>query len=147
MKKVLIYFAFAPILIYIVYIVGISTFVYTSPYWHSVKWAFESEIPFDSKKWESGSANGTFGNGVEPYRHRMVNDLFKKHPMVGKTKSEIYKILGEPTNSTDNTKYINYYWLTEEYGTDIDPIAGKDIVITYDESEIVSKAEVLTWGK
>ena len=53
-------------------------------------------------------------------------------------------MLGEPSNYTDTTKI--YYQLTEEFNQ-IDPISGKDLIITFDKDSIITDAEIKEWHK
>jgi len=140
MKKLMLVILSLPIILSI----GLLALGFATHYWYKVKWVVESDIPFESEKWKNGTIPQTLGNSIEPYRHRMISDLLENKRLVGKPKQEVINMLGSQRNYMDDI-YQESYWLTSENGTDIDPIAGKNLVLTYNDKDILINAEIVTW--
>jgi hypothetical protein len=141
-KKLLVLIISAPVAMVLL----VTMFVFSAPYWHVIQWATETNLKFDSNKWKQGYESRILNDGVSPYRHRMVVDLIKNYHLVGKTKRAIIELLGEPSSTGNGQNPVSYYWLTDAYGLDIDPIAGKDLVITYNKKNIVVEVKETDWA-
>jgi hypothetical protein len=93
---------------------------------------------FDSEKWKQyESVDG-------PERGSMAEDLLKTKKLVGLSHKQMLALLGEPSNYTDTTK--TYYELSEEYDM-IDPVSGKDLLITFNKDSVITNAEIKEWHK
>lgn len=69
-----------------------------------------NRIPFDSATWKSEESM----NWSNPVRLRMVDDLMRKHKLVGRTKVEINELLGLPAKTGYFSSYDYVYWLGPE---------------------------------
>ena len=71
---------------------------------------YHPESKFDTIKWAENSNE----------RHEMRKDLIESKILLGKTKSEVIKILGKPENNinadNDTVKYWDYYLGSEGHG-------------------------------
>ena len=70
---------------------------------------------FDSNVWK----NATFTTEDQPVRQQMVDDLLKRYPLVGMTRSQIDELLGPtaaPAANGDFQGFDYVYWLGPERG-------------------------------
>ena len=79
-----------------------------------------------------------------PDRDGMAEDLIKTHRLIGLTNKEMLQLLGSPANYTDTSK--TYYELSQEFES-IDPVSGKDLVITFNKDSIIVDAKIKEWHK
>lgn len=93
---------------------------------------------FDSEKWNQ------YSEVDGPYRDSMADDLIKSHKLLGLSNKQMLQLLGAPANYTDTTK--TYYELSEEFDG-IDPISGKDLIITFNKDSIITNAKTEEWHK
>ena len=63
-----------------------------------------SHEKFDSNKWKNSNLNSEENASL---RWDMMNDLRNKHELIGKSKTEIYKLLGNPDFELKNE--MSYY--------------------------------------
>jgi hypothetical protein len=93
---------------------------------------------FDRERWkEYSEVDG-------PNRDLMANDLLKTHKLVGLTNKQMLQLLGSPSNFSDTTK--TYYELATEFD-EIDPISGKNLVITFNKDSVITSAVIKEWHK
>jgi len=99
------------------------------------------DIPFNSEQWQAGNIAQTLGGDVDPFRHRMVNDLLKGRTVFGKSKKEIVALLGEDGMFNDNKMY---YWLNQKYDCVmcIDPTSVENLVLEFNSKGFVESAYV-----
>ena len=99
------------------------------------------DIPFNSEQWQAGNIAQTLGGDVDPFRHRMVNDLLKSRTLFGKSKKEIVSLLGEDGMFDDNKMY---YWLNQKYDcvVCIDPTSVENLVLEFNSKGFVESAYV-----
>ena len=93
---------------------------------------------FDQEKWKQ------YSEVDGPDRDLMAEDLLKNHKLIGLSHKQMLQLLGSPANYTDTTK--TYYVLTEEYDM-IDPVSGKNLIITFNKDSLISRAEIEEWHK
>ena len=93
---------------------------------------------FNSEKWKQ--YDGFDG----PDRDLMAEDLTKTHRLIGLTNHQMLQLLGSPSNFGDTTKTC--YELSEEFDS-IDPVSGKNLVITFNKDSIIAKAKIEEWHK
>lgn len=74
---------------------------------------YSQRIHFDSIIWQDPKSERAWDN---PVRLRMVNDLLKKHPLVGMSKIQVNKLLGIPKQTGYFRGYDYVYWLGPERG-------------------------------
>jgi len=93
---------------------------------------------FDSEKWKQ------YIGFDSPNRDLMAEDLLASHKLIGLSHNRMLQLLGDPTNYGDSTK--TWYELSQEFDS-IDPIAGKDLVITFNTDSIITNATIREWHK
>ena len=79
-----------------------------------------------------------------PDRDGMAEDLINTHRLIGLSNKEMLQLLGSPANYADTTK--TYYELSQEFDS-IDPISGKNLVITFNKDSIIVDAKIEDWRK
>ena len=87
---------------------GLLAYMFGSP----VIKDYSNRIPFDSLKWQ----NEELVNSRNPLRIRMVDDMLKKHNLVGMTKENLIALLGVPPKTDYFSSYDFVYWLGPERG-------------------------------
>ena len=78
-------------------------------------------------------------------RKSMVNDLMKNHLHKGLTYKELVELLGEPENYADEKSNKIAYEIEVDYGSDIDPVAGSDLIIELSKDSTVVNCELVKW--
>ena len=96
----------------------------------------QKQQKFDKVKWAEVADLMTF-----PNRKYMIDDLVKNYQLKGKKYNEIVQLLAEPQSKLDSTMEI-FYDIDVDYGSDIDPINSKTLLITFDKDTIVKSFEV-----
>ena len=96
---------------------------------------------FDKTKWQEVGDLMTF-----PNRNAMVDDVAQNYNLKGKTLNDITGLLGQPQYPLDSTMEIGYK-IDEDYGTDIDPIYTKTLLIQFDKDTTVKNVEIKEWKK
>jgi len=79
-------------------------------------------------------------------RKFMIDDLVKNYQLKGKKYRDIVELLGAPESNLDSTLQI-FYEIDVDYGTDIDPVYSKSLVIIFDKDIVVKRFEVEIWKK
>lgn len=108
--------------LFLIYLFFVSSIVF-SPYINN----YFNRIDFNSsewKNWEETEKNASL-------RWNMVDDLEDNYNLVGKTKSEIIMLLGEPNSSTNNE--LNYYLGMSGHGIDTG-----SLTLTIQENKVVN---------
>ena len=86
--------------------------------------SYKNDIPFNIEKWKAGNLRA---------KGKMTDNLLADSILIGKTKSEVLKMLGEPDQQTSSRiyytvdpgiKYMNGAW-TYWLSIDFDTITGK----------------------
>jgi hypothetical protein len=83
----------------------------TRPFFGDAVEEYFSRVPFDSAAWKAAEPDV-----ANPVRLRMVDDLLRRHRLVGKGKAEIDELLGRPTQTGHFADYDYVYWLGPERG-------------------------------
>ncbi len=94
-------------------------------------------IPFDKQKWNIKDAEMRWD-----VRPGMARYLMNENLLIGKTQSEIYRMLGEENVNNYDEERNAKYELEQFYGSNIDPIAFEYLKIYFDENDKVNKVEV-----
>jgi hypothetical protein len=76
----------------------------------------------------------------------MAEDLLKNHRLIGLTNKQMYQLLGRPWSNYYSDSVKKPYQLKVEYDM-IDPISGKDLIITFNKDSIITHAEIKEWHK
>jgi len=74
----------------------------------------------------------------------MADDLVKSHKLVGLSHKQMLQLLGTPENYEDTTKIV--YTLVEKYDV-IDPISGRNLIITFNKDSLITYAGIEEWHK
>ena len=107
--------------------VGLLAYMFGSP----VVKDYASRMPFDSSKWQ----NEELVNTRNPVRIRMVDDMLKKHNLVGMTKENLIALLGIPPKTGYFSNYDFVYWLGPERG--FFSIDSEWLVIKLEDDKVV----------
>ena len=97
---------------------------------------YATRVSFDSAKWKAENQGGPQG-----VRVRMVDDLLRKHRLVGMTREQVDGLLGVPPHTNYFREYDYVYWLGPERG--FISIDSEWLVIKF-EKGVVTEARVLT---
>ena len=73
---------------------------------------YTSRTAFNAAEWQ----NNDKVNSKSPVRIRMVDDLLKNQPLIGKSKGEINTLLGIPPKTGYFSEFDYVYWLGPERG-------------------------------
>jgi hypothetical protein len=123
-------------------ILGIIFILFTSPIWLTVTnlvyedWKFR--LQFDSLVWKESLTK----ESVEPVRLRMIDDLLRKHALVGMRRSEVISLLGTPPSTGYFSEYDFVYWLGPERG--LFGIDSEWLAVKFNGENRVSKANVVS---
>jgi len=98
-----------------------------------------TQIKFDRVKWWDGDLE------MYPYRDAMLNDLLK-HNLKGMTYKELTNFVGEP-NRWDSNIDSPYYPIITDYGSDIDPVYTKSLVLYLNKDSIITHYKIEEWKK
>ena len=101
----------------------------------------QTQQRFDKVKWAEVADLMTF-----PNRKYMIDDLVKNYQLKDKKYSEIVELLNEPQSKLYTTMQI-LYDIDVDYGSEIDPIYSKTLLITFDNDTVVKSYEVHIWKK
>ena len=100
----------------------------------------KSHQKFDKSLWEKRD------DIFYPNRKFMIDDLVKSYKLKGKKYRDIVELLGPPESILDSTLQI-FYEIDVDYGTDIDPVYSKSLVIIFDKDTVVKSFRVEIWKK
>jgi hypothetical protein len=98
---------------------------------------FSCHQKFNKRLWEYRDDLGMY-----PYRKGMLDDVLKTVTIKGRSYSQIVSSLGESTGLQDGKLYYN---IVIDYGSDIDPVYGKDLIILFNNNSIATGYEVKEW--
>ncbi len=101
----------------------------------------QTKQKFDKEKWDEVADLMTF-----PNRKYMINDLATNYKLKGKSYNQIVHLLGQPQSKTDNEQQI-FYDIDVDYGSDIDPVYSKVLIIQFRRDSIVENFEVKEFRK
>ena len=97
---------------------------------------YSSRVPFDSSQWRAENEQG-----AEGVRVHMVDDLLKKHQLVGMSRDQVNDLLGVPPVTAYFREYDYVYWLGQERGAF--PIDSEWLVLKF-KGNVVAEASVVT---
>ncbi len=81
-----------------------------------------------------------------PDRNSMVDDLVKNHKLKGLTYKELTKLVGEPDRWESNID-SPYYEIVTDFGSDIDPVYTKSLVVYLNKDSVITSLKILEWNK
>lgn len=96
---------------------------------------------FDKEKWAEVGDLMTF-----PNRKSMITDLVKKYRIKGEPYNQIIDLLGHPQSNMDSEHQV-LYDIDVDYGTDIDPVYTKVLILQFSKDSIVQSFEVKEYKK
>src|SRR5262245_35322630 len=73
---------------------------------------YVNRLPFDPAAWKGAD----LADGRNPARLRMVDDLLRRHRLVGMAQAEVDELLGVPPRTGYFRDYDYVYWLGPERG-------------------------------
>ncbi|GAB4036415.1 hypothetical protein [Spirosoma gilvum] len=76
-------------------------------------------------------------------REQMVSDLLSNYQLKGMPVSDAIDLLGAP--DSQDIQALNYK-ISEEYGSDIDPQQGKNLILLYTKDSTVTRIKLENWG-
>jgi hypothetical protein len=82
--------------------------------------------------------------GTYPKRKKMVDDIVNNISLKGQTINEIQNLLGQPDYMEQGA--IGYK-ISEEFGSDIDPIAAITLTLKFDQDSIIRDIQIEKWKK
>jgi hypothetical protein len=122
--------------------IGIVFLLLTSPIWlmatKAVYEDWKSCLPFDSLVWKESLTK----ESTESVRLRMINDLLRKHVLLGMHRSEVISLLGMPPSTEYFRDYDLVYWLGPERG--FFGIDSEWLAVKFDGEDRVTKASVVS---
>ncbi len=99
------------------------------------------QIKFDKEKWLQADDLMTF-----PNRSYMVDDLIKNRNFKGKNLNSVVNLLGQPQYALDSGMEIGYK-IEEDFGSDIDPVYTKTLLVHFDKDTTVDTIRLKEWEK
>lgn len=107
-----------------------------------VSFSCKRDIRFEKSGWnQKGDLNSY------PNRERMLNDLMENYKIKGLKYSELVNLLGEPEIETTSKSISANYNIVTDYGSDIDPVYVKTLVISLNIDSVAQSCTVLNWKK
>ena len=97
-----------------------------------------SQVKFDKIKWTTKE----YPEAPPEQRERMIKDLTTNYKLVGMSRMKVIDLLGEPDGTDDSTFF---YDITVDYGSDIDPVAGKNLELYFNSDSVVNSVKVREW--
>ncbi|WP_295650949.1 hypothetical protein [uncultured Mucilaginibacter sp.] len=101
---------------------------------------YPPKIKFDRKLWDEKL------DWDYPNREFMIDDLVKNHRLKGLTYKQLVDSLGEPANFGDTTNIVSYEIITD-FGSDIDPVHTKTLVIQMNKDSVTTGFKIEEWNK
>ena len=95
-----------------------------------------SRVPFDSTRWKAENQQEE-AKGV---RVHMVDDLLRKHALVGMARPQVHELLGVPPATPQFSRYDYVYWLGQERG--LIAIDSEWLALRFSSDRVVEAAVV-----
>jgi hypothetical protein len=102
----------------------------------------ENQLKFDSGKWKEYKDLDSY-----PLRELMLRDIVENKRLIGLSYKSIIDSLGQPENYVDKGTNELWYSVTTDYGTDIDPVYTKHLVLTIDIDSTITTVDIKEWKK
>jgi hypothetical protein len=100
----------------------------------------KQQVKFDKVKWTTKE----FPEAPPQQREGMLQDLTTNYKLVGLQRNKVIDLLGSPDYANDTTLT---YEITGDYGSDIDPVAGKYFDLILNKDTVVVSTKVREWHK
>jgi hypothetical protein len=75
----------------------------------------------------------------------MTPDLIKNHLKNGMKYSDVIYILGQPENVQSPKEGEIIYEILVDYGSDIDPISGKNLILNFSKDSTLINSKIESW--
>lgn len=92
---------------------------------------------FNSARWKVEEDLRTF-----PHREAMVEDILASRTLLGLPYSQVIDSLGPPSGVIDNKMY---YSIEVDYGTDVDPVYTRDLVVVFNTDSLATDVTTEEW--
>jgi hypothetical protein len=109
--------------------------------------ACDRSMPFEKTGWQMKY------DGDYPNRNAMVQDLLDKHKLNGMATHDITELLGQEDRvelvqlpKSNGQNYMTYQVL-QDFGSDIDPVHTKYLVLDFDMDSVVTNVELIEWKR
>lgn len=79
-----------------------------------------------------------------PFRDKMLKDIIENEMFIGLKLEQLTDTLGQPNRIIENR--VVYSTVTD-FGSDIDPVFTKDLIVKFNSDSIVTGLEVKEWNK
>jgi KaiC/GvpD/RAD55 family RecA-like ATPase len=100
----------------------------------------DKQLDFDSTKWKEHGDLDQY-----PFRESMLRDVLENKKFIGQKYKLVCDSLGQPELWTDKRENELWYSVTVDYGSDIDPVYTKHLVLTMDIDSTITNAEIREW--
>jgi len=101
----------------------------------------DPSIDFKKESWNERS------DLIYSNRSKMLRSLLADHLTEGMTRIQVTQLLGRPENwSNIPTNEIGYE-IEVDYGWNIDPVKGKNLLLQFSDDSLLTNITVLEWGK
>jgi hypothetical protein len=104
--------------------------------------ACNTDEKFDKTKWLVQSDIGQY-----PNRNSMINDLLNNHHLKGLSYKKLIDLIGEPAKNMTGENNEIYYQILTEYGSDIDPVNTKTLIIKLNNDSTIGDFKIDEWKK
>ena len=98
-------------------------------------------MKFDQSKWNVSV------DGFYKYRESMINDLMNYHLKKGMTYNQLTELIGKPENISNLKDNTIGFTIMEDYGTDIDPVETKILLVALTTDSLVKDFEIKHWKR
>lgn len=100
---------------------------------------FISSVPYEKENWLRADSLWDENSGLNS-RPKMARFLTENNVLIGKSREEIYEMLGKKEQDFSESKTISYD--LQEFYRSIDPVAFELLTITFNDQSKVEKAEI-----
>lgn len=97
---------------------------------------------FDSALWKQYSDLDAY-----PDRESMLKDLVENRELIGLSFDTVIDSLGQPEKYASSGKNELWYPVTIDYGSDIDPVYTKHLVLTVTNDSLVHAVDIREWRR
>jgi hypothetical protein len=98
-------------------------------------------MEFDSVNWNKKV------DGFYSYREFMIQDVMENQLQNGMPLREVIALLGTPELYHNQKEYEINYEISVDYGWNIDPMEGKELIIVFDSDSLVTDIRLKHWKR
>lgn len=101
---------------------------------------FISSVPYEKEDWLRADILSSPESGIN-LRPKMARYLTENKTLIGKSREEVFEMLGKKAGQDfAESKTVNYD--LQEFYKVVDPVAAELLIITFDDENKVEKAEI-----